>query len=65
MSDSTPAGRAAERDDPALTRQALHAVQVSLDRRDNGGDAAARDARQAMSHRSHQQRSKDSAPAAQ
>jgi hypothetical protein len=40
MSEPTPAGRAAERDDHALTRQALHAVQVSLDRRDNGGAGA-------------------------
>jgi hypothetical protein len=38
MSDSTPAGRAAERDDQS--RQALRAVQVSLDRRDNGGAGA-------------------------
>jgi hypothetical protein len=40
MSDSTPAARAPERDDHALNRQALHAVQVSMDRRDNGGAGA-------------------------
>jgi hypothetical protein len=43
MSDSTSATRAAERDDHAPARQALQAVQVSLDRRDNGGDGAALD----------------------
>jgi hypothetical protein len=45
MSDSTSATRAAtraaERDDHLADRQALQAVQVSLDRRDNGGDGAA------------------------
>jgi hypothetical protein len=44
MSDSTSATRAPERDDPPAPRQvpqALQAVQVSLDRRDNGGDGAA------------------------
>jgi hypothetical protein len=44
MSESTPTTRAAERDDRPATRevpQALQAVQVSLDRRDNGGDGAA------------------------
>jgi hypothetical protein len=40
MSDSTPATRAPERDDRPAARQALQAVQVSLDRRDNGGDGA-------------------------
>jgi hypothetical protein len=40
MSDSTPFHRPAERDDRPLS-QALQAVQVSLDRRDNGGDGAA------------------------
>jgi hypothetical protein len=41
MSDSTTATRAPERDDHPAVRQALQAVQVSLDRRDNGGDGAA------------------------
>jgi hypothetical protein len=41
MSDSSSATRAAERDDHRTARQALQAVQVSLDRRDNGGDGAA------------------------
>jgi hypothetical protein len=45
MSESTSATRAApERDDRPAARQApqaLQAVQVSLDRRDNGGDGAA------------------------
>ena len=41
MSDSSAMPRAAERDDQRTVRQALQAVQVSLDRRDNGGDGAA------------------------
>jgi hypothetical protein len=45
MSESTSptraATRAAERDDHPAPSQALQAVQVSLDRRDNGGDGAA------------------------
>jgi hypothetical protein len=44
MSESTSATRAPERDDRPAARQApqaLQAVQVSLDRRDNGGDGAA------------------------
>ena len=40
MSDSSTATRAPERDDHPVPRQALQAVQVSLDRRDNGGDGA-------------------------
>jgi hypothetical protein len=40
MSDSTFSHRPAERDDHPAS-QALQAVQVSLDRRDNGGDGAA------------------------
>jgi hypothetical protein len=41
MSESTSTTRAPERDDRPAARQALQAVQVSLDRRDNGGDGAA------------------------
>lgn len=42
MSDSHPASHPADSADDA--RRALQAVQIALDRRDNGGDAgAARD----------------------
>ena len=39
MSDSHPSGHPADSPDDA--QRALQAVQIALDRRDNGGDAAA------------------------
>jgi hypothetical protein len=44
MPNNQPASSAADRDARASGTWAQQAVQVALDRRDNGGDAGARDA---------------------